>query len=546
MINFVRHPAVFIPHGFVALTTPIRKIDQVIQFLRHQSTIAQSGSKKALKQSIGKSKIVSAPLNDKKNESQKALFCDDSDWQLSIPKENFSSIGGYARVVDKVKDFMQYIQDPKIFEQLDLRAPKRLILSGPTGVGKTLLVKAMAGHCNVPLLRISGAEFNCSPHGEAKFKALLKKIHALGPCVLCIDQIELLGQENDQSKMPMVNQLFYLLAKDCPGAVVVGMTAQKEMLNPDFYSRFDRHLSFGLPRLDDRVSILKIHTKKKTLQPAVSLTDIALMTENFTGKQLANLVNEAALLALTTNSKKISEKHFDDALTFIQRGVVYQAHTTEEQKHYTAAHEAGHALIGHLLGFKIYKISLLGDEETLGYTETMPTYKRNNCTRQGVLDQICVYCAGRAAELIIGQPSMGCKEDFDKARQFANSLVDEEMGLTIDEADQDVEEILYQQMQRAHALLEENEDVWRKLTNVLVKKDQLLRKDFLKIVSGNLKPLKESVSQQLESGKIDLSKKFPHVHNEATQSLNLPIADIQEIKKSARGRYTIIFRTPKE
>lgn len=416
-----------------------------------------------------------------------------------IPDADLNMIGGNMELLDAAADLVRYLQNPAGFTRLGAKPPKGIILSGPPGVGKTFLAEAIAGHAGAAFISVSASDCIGSYVGETENK--LRKIFAMSnelkPCVLCIDEIESLGnkrfdsprQAYEHSANTIVNQLLTLLEKSHPGLIVIATTNNYNTLDSALVrpGRFDRHIFVAMPNLSDREHILSLHVKNMKLHRNVSLKELAALSPGFSGAKLVSWISEAAIVATKRGADSISMDDFDEARTLIQVGVKRQHHVAALHKRWTAIHEAGHALIGHLLQAKIYRISIITHGNADGFTEFLPKENDESKTQQESIDEICRMLAGRAAEKVVGTLVCGSQSDLEGATRIAYHLVKNEgMGSTLTgiTMNSDVEKMLQQQMERAVSLLQQHKHTLNTLANALLKHGELKRNDFLAIVEG--------------------------------------------------------------
>lgn len=449
--------------------------------------------------------VISGSLREKN-----FLFLESANrFQGVVPDVDLFSLGGYRESLDRVADIVRYLQDPEEFIKSGAKVPSGVIISGPPGVGKTELAKAVAGHAGVPLFLVSGPELGGKFVGqtEENLRALFNAAEAMAPCVICIDEIDSLAakripvdqisaerQNNANYHNSEVNQLLTLISQRNPKVVVIGTTNHVNSLDPAVVrpGRLERHLRISLPDTLDRKHILEIHTKTKKLASDVSLDDLASLSAGFSGAKLANWVNEAAVCALREKSAQIHLRHFDSARMLIQIGVAQKASSNPLIKSRTAGHEAGHAVVGRLLNKTLYKVTIRQHGAALGHTEWILPNDMPNPTKQDLLDEICMVLAGRAAEEISGIPAVGCESDFEGAKELATMMVQKEaMGSTIMGTVNEVEKILEEQMLRAITLLVENGAAWERVRDALIVHEELFASDVDKLIRDENIALKE-------------------------------------------------------
>lgn len=404
--------------------------------------------------------------------------------------KNLSALGGYESVIDRVTDLVRYLQNPTAFAKQGLQPFKGIILSGPPGVGKSLLAEAVAGQAGVPIILTNGPEMQNSAMQEP-----FKKAKAVAPCVLCIDEIETIAASRITSGGNVlayqynskVNQLLSLLSQDRPGVVVIGTTNNFEQLDEAIVhpGRIDRHIPLTLPNQVDRTRILEIHAKNKNLGSTISLGELAAISTGYSGAKLAGWVNEAAICAFRESSKTIEPHHFDAAHTLLEMGILNQSTSNPRQKFLIAAHEAGHAVVGHLLNHKLYIVSTKEHGYTAGYTEWIPTDDGKNPEKKALLNQICLLLAGRAAELVLKSPMLGSESDLVQAKFLAEKMVLREgLGSTLSGSVAEMENILQAEMIRAKELIEKNIKTWERVRDALIEHGELFEVDFAKVLAG--------------------------------------------------------------
>lgn len=428
----------------------------------------------------------------------KNLDAHHASYEVKEPTTDLTAFGGYSHIQENVADLVRYLQDPKEFTRNGVKTPKGIILSGPPGVGKTYIAEAIAGQAGVPIITVSASEILGVYVGVAEEN--LRNLFALAkksaPCVLCIDEIDSISQKRFSSPShgsehhanTLVNQLLTLLAEDMPGVIVVATTNNLASIDPAIIrpGRFGRTIEVGLPEKEDRLEIFKVHCKDKSIDSFVDLEQLARICVGFTGAKISALVNEAAMCAARENSRTISQKHFDKARTLIQLGSYGRAHTNIELKNQVAIHEAGHALVAHLLGEEVYQVSTLITSKSVGHTEILPN-ENTSITMQSYKNKICIKLAGRAAEILTNNVIEGSRDDLMNAKAIALHMITVEgMGRTIVGigSEIEVEEILQEQMQRAMKLIQQNQETHTRIVEQLVKHDSLTRKEYLIIIDG--------------------------------------------------------------
>lgn len=518
-----------------------------------------------------------APLTLPKRGILKQARHTDAEFSTVYSEKNLTNLAGYEEIFSELGNLVRYLQDPKEHASKGLAAPKGVVLSGPPGVGKTFLAEAIAGHAGVPIIMVSAAELADRYVGgtEERLRKLFETANKNSPCVVCLDELEAVASKritnqntsNSHYINAIVGQLLSLLSKSQPGVVIVGTTNHFELLDRAVIraGRFDKHIEVSLPNIKDRIKILQLLAKDKTLSADVSIDTLAKISSGFSGAKLEGWMKEAAQRAANRNSQSITLRDFDEARTQIEIGIV-RKHVNEEMKHTTAVHECGHALIGHLLNRSVYKVSIFTHGHVAGYTEIIGD-DGHNPTKQELLNQICTDLAGRAAEeLFLRQAMVGSSNDLEKAKKTARYMVDAEgMGSSINGSSKDVKRILLCQKKRAQKLLKENFEVCQCLISYLETRGEILQTEFIKMMAG------DSLEDLLAAGAISTGNEadvlpplppvkkppsaiqkeiVPEVHSKASlpfsirevaKAIRIDADKIREIKKKPGG-YEIILK----
>jgi ATP-dependent metalloprotease FtsH len=413
-----------------------------------------------------------------------------------IPAVDLDMVGGNIEIIELAADLVRYLQSPASFTRLGAKPPKGIILSGLPGVGKTFMAEAIAGHAGVPFISVSASECVSSYVGETerKLRKIFSDAEEIAPCIICINEIDTLGskrfdspsQGHENSVNSIVNQLLTLMEDILPGVIVIATTNNVATLDPALVrpGRFDRNIVVQMPNASDREQILKLHAKNKKLHHDVSLEELAALSAGFTGAKISAWMSEAAIQATRRGADSISMDDFDEARTLLIMGVKYQRKMTFSQKRVMALHEAGHAIIGHLMQKRVYKISIVPHMQGDGFTEFLPE-ENQYVSKQDKLDEICILLAGRAAETISRTILCSSESDFMNAKNIAYLMVTNEgMGSTLTgvTAHNDAEIILQEQMQRAISLLKKHQSEWHAVIAALIQYDELKRSDFLSVM----------------------------------------------------------------
>ncbi len=370
------------------------------------------------------------------------------------PGVKFSDVAGVEEAKQEIEEIVEYLKDPNKYQRLGGRAPKGVLLVGAPGTGKTLLAKATAGEAEVPFLSISGSEFveMFVGVGASRVRDLFKEAKKLSPCIVFIDEIDAIGKSRAMGSMASNDEreqtLNQLLAEmdgfdSSVGVIIMAATNRPEVLDPALLrpGRFDRQIIVDKPDLEGREKILKVHAKKIKLSEDVDLKVIAQMTPGLAGADLANIVNEAALLAARENNSSVRMEHFEEAIERQIAGLKKKNRVIKkDEKKRVAYHESGHAIIAYLLpgADPVHKISIVPRGlSALGYTQQLPTDEKYLITKEDMLDKVSVLLGGRAAEeVIFGTISTGAQNDLSRATDIVKALVtqfgmDEKIGLVV-------------------------------------------------------------------------------------------------------------------
>ncbi|QIA28129.1 ATP-dependent metallopeptidase FtsH/Yme1/Tma family protein [Thermaerobacter sp. PB12/4term] len=355
----------------------------------------------------------------------------------------FDDVAGYEEVKEELKEIVDYLKNPRRYIELGARIPKGVLLYGPPGTGKTHMARAVAGEAGVPFYYISGSDFveMFVGVGASRVRDLFEQAKRNAPAIVFIDEIDAVGRQRGagyggghDEREQTLNQL--LVEMDGfgtnEGIIVMAATNRPDVLDPALLrpGRFDRQIVIDRPDLVAREAILKVHTRSKPLAPDVDLALLARRTPGFTGADLENLVNEAALLAARRRKKQIDMQDLEDAIDRIVAGGPERKTRvmSEKEKQRVAYHEAGHALVAKLLPNTdpVHKISIIPRGAALGYVMQLPTEDRYLITRQEILDRVTMALAGRAAEeLVFGEVSTGAQDDLEKSTKMVRRMITE-------------------------------------------------------------------------------------------------------------------------
>ena len=359
----------------------------------------------------------------------------------------FDDVGGVDEVEVELKEIIQFLKNPERFTRLGAKLPKGVLLVGPPGTGKTLLARATAGEAGVPFFSISGSDFveMFVGVGAARVRDLFEQAKRRAPCIIFIDEMDAIGQsratvgalgtndEREQTLNQLLSEMDGFEANQ--GVVIMAATNRPEILDQALLrpGRFDRQVQVTLPTETGRRQILKIHTRDVTLAEDVELDRLARITPGFSGADLANIVNEAALLAVRRDSERVSMEDFDLAIERVVAGLQRKVPLRDEVRRKVAYHEGGHALVAQLSPRTdpVHKVSIIPTAKgALGYTMQMPEEDQYLIGEGDLKERMMVMLGGRAAELLVfGEPSTGAANDLQKVTQVARRMVTE-FGMT--------------------------------------------------------------------------------------------------------------------
>lgn len=357
-------------------------------------------------------------------------------------KTNFKDVAGLTEEKEEVKELIDFLKNPKKFQAMGARIPKGVLLVGPPGTGKTLLARAVAGEAKVPFYYISGSDFVelFVGIGASRVRDMFKQAKMNAPCLIFIDEIDAVGRQRGtglggghDEREQTLNQLLTEMDGFGPheGIIVIAATNRPDVLDPALLrpGRFDRQVTVGLPDKNARLEILKVHAKNKTLDKNITLEYLAKRTPGFSGADLENLLNEAALLTVRRGKKAITMSEIDEATDRVIMGPakVTKKYTDKEKK-LVAYHEAGHAVVGLKLegANDVQKITIIPRGQAGGYTMMTPKEETFTSTKQELLESISGLLGGRVAEEIeFGEITTGAHDDFKKATKIARSMVTE-------------------------------------------------------------------------------------------------------------------------
>ena len=355
-------------------------------------------------------------------------------------KVTFADVAGADEAKQELEEVVEFLKTPDKFNELGARIPKGVLLFGPPGTGKTLLAKAVAGEAGVQFFTISGSDFveMFVGVGASRVRDLFEQAKKSAPCIVFIDEIDAVGRQRGaglggghDEREQTLNQLLVEMDgfASNEGIIIIAATNRPDVLDPALLrpGRFDRQIVVDKPDVRGREAILKVHTKGKPIAEDANLDVLARRTPGFTGADLSNLVNEAALLAARRNKKKIYMAELEEAIERVLAGPERKSHVmTEEEKRLTAYHEGGHTLVGLLLEHAdpVHKVTIIPRGRAGGYMLSLPKEDRSYRTRSELIDRIKVALGGRVAEeVVLGEISTGASSDIQQATQIIRSMI---------------------------------------------------------------------------------------------------------------------------
>ena len=441
----------------------------------------------------------------------------------------FDDVAGVEEEKQELAEIVDFLRYPKKYLELGARIPKGVLLFGEPGTGKTLLARAVAGEAGVPFFSDSGSDFveMFVGVGASRVRDLFDQAKKNSPCIVFIDEIDAVGRMRGagyggghDEREQTLNQL--LVEMDGfginEGIIVIAATNRPDVLDPALLrpGRFDRQVVVHRPDVKGRIAILEVHTRGKPLDQDVSLETIAKRTPGFTGADLANLANEAALLAARKRAKRIHMEHFEEAAERVMGGPEKKSRViSDKEKRAVAFHESGHTLVGMLVthGDPIHKVSIIPRGMAMGYTLPLPEEDRYLLTRDQILDQMAMALGGRAAEeLVFGEISTGASDDLEKVSKLVRRMIteygmsdelgpmtygtrhdqvflgrdlmrDRDYGEEVAAAiDREARRIVMQQFERAKRILEKHREVLNRIAQTLIEKETLEAEELLNLV----------------------------------------------------------------
>ncbi|MGH2811710.1 MAG: ATP-dependent zinc metalloprotease FtsH [Actinomycetota bacterium] len=356
------------------------------------------------------------------------------------PKITFNDVAGVDEAVEELVEIKEFLENPSKFQQMGAKIPKGVLLFGPPGTGKTLLARAVAGEAGVPFFSISGSDFveMFVGVGAARVRDLFEQAKANSPAIVFVDEIDAVGRHrgaglgggHDEREQTLNQLLVEMDGFDTrTGVILMAATNRPDILDPALLrpGRFDRQIVIDRPDLKGREQVLKVHARGKPLAEGVSLDVVARRTPGFTGADLANVINEAALLAAMRSKKTITNFELEEAIDRVIAGPERKSRViSNKEKQVIAYHEAGHALVSWALpnADPVHKVSIISRGRALGYTLTLPLEDRFLATRSELIDELAMLLGGRVAEeLVFNDPTTGAQDDLERGTKIARKMV---------------------------------------------------------------------------------------------------------------------------
>ncbi len=464
-------------------------------------------------------------------------------------KVTFADVAGADEEKEELREVVEFMRSPKRFTEMGARIPKGVLLVGPPGTGKTLLAKAVAGEAGAPFFSISGSDFveMFVGVGASRVRDLFSTAKKCAPAVVFIDEIDAVGRQRGaglggghDEREQTLNQLLVEMDGFAinEGIIVLAATNRPDILDPALLrpGRFDRQITVNYPDVKGREEILKVHAKGKPLAEDVSLAVLAKRTSGFTGADLENVLNEAAILAARYKKKKITMLELEEAITRTVVGPEKKSRVvTDEDKKVTAYHEAGHAIVALKMPHcdPVHEVSIIPRGAAAGYTMTMPDTDDNHVSRGKILDEICMCMGGRVAESIaLDDVCTGAIGDLKRASELARRMViefgmsdaigpvflggDTEVFIAKDwghqrnyseevaaKVDAEMRRILEEQFDRAKAVLEENREAMDRVVKALLEYERIDGDQFIKIFNGESIEIRSYKDRKAELEKPD-------------------------------------------
>ena len=460
------------------------------------------------------------------------------------PKITFADVAGAEEEKEEMSEIVDFMRNARKYQELGAKIPRGVLLLGPPGTGKTLLAKAVAGEANVPFFSISGSDFveMFVGVGASRVRDLFDQAKKHTPSIIFIDEIDAVGRQRGtglggghDEREQTLNQLLVEMDgfSDNQGVIVIAATNRRDILDPALLrpGRFDRQITVGYPDIKGREAILRVHTKNKKLAPDISLATIAKGTAGFTGADLANLVNEAALLAARNNRKAITQPDIEEATIKVVAGPEKKSKVvSEDEKRLTAFHEAGHAVCTFHCKTQdpVHQVSIIPRGMAGGYTMSLPEHDRSFRSKTQMEEEIIVLLGGRVAEkIVLDEISTGASNDIERATDLARSMItrygfSEKLGPIVyghdnsevflgrdysqgrnysenvaAEIDGEIRELIDTSYENAKQILLSHRDQLDKVAHYLMEHEKIDGDDFIKLMNGE--PLEDNSSAPVQS-----------------------------------------------
>jgi cell division protease FtsH len=447
------------------------------------------------------------------------------------PKVTYKDVAGADEAVEELQEIKEFLENPKKFQALGARIPKGVLLYGPPGTGKTLLARATAGEAGVPFFSISGSDFveMFVGVGASRVRDLFEQAKQASPCIIFIDEIDAVGRhrgaglggghdEREQTLNQLLVEMDGFELKD--NIILIAATNRPDILDPALLrpGRFDRQIVVDRPDRKGRQQILEVHAKGKPLAREIDLDVLAAATPGFTGADLANVINEAALLAARRGAKTIGQSELEEGIMRVIAGPEKKSRLfSEKERKITAYHEMGHALVGYYLEGtdEVHKISIVSRGQALGYTISLPAEDRYLTTKGTLMDQMAMTLGGRAAEeLVFNEVTTGAANDIERITSTAKQMImrfgmseklgprvlgrnhdmpflGREMGAEPDyseeiakEIDDEIRRVIEEAHDKATTVLREHMDVLHKLSAILIERETIDKSQFERLLQG--------------------------------------------------------------
>ncbi len=447
------------------------------------------------------------------------------------PKVTFKDVAGADEAVEELHEIKEFLENPKKFQALGARIPKGVLLYGPPGTGKTLLARAVAGEAGVPFFSISGSDFveMFVGVGASRVRDLFEQAKQASPCIIFMDEIDAVGRhrgaglggghdEREQTLNQLLVEMDGFEMKD--NIILIAATNRPDILDPALLrpGRFDRQVVVDRPDRNGRRKILEVHARGKPLAHVIDLDTLAAGTPGFTGADLANLINEAALLAARRGKKMIEQEELEEGIMRVIAGPEKKARLlSEKERKITAYHEMGHALVGHYLENTnpVHKITIVSRGQALGLTISLPTEDRYLTTKSALMDDLAMTLGGRAAEeLVFHEVTTGAANDLEKVTHTSKQMImrfgmseklgprvlgrnhdqpflGRDMGAEPDyseevarEIDDEIRRVIEDAHESAHQVLREHMDELHRLSAILIERETIDKDEFERLLTG--------------------------------------------------------------